>query len=353
MTRGRRYSFVQRLRYSRALIARFRMTIALATVLFGVVPWVFRALYRGPTGHGISWGEAFHHVYFLMFGQPSLPYVGHPLLEVLNLAIPPMAVAVVADGVVRFAYLFFARRQNDKEWIEVLSQTLRGHVVVCGAGRVGYRVTARLMDMGQDVVVIERREDGAFVPILRDLDVPVLIDDVKNPKALERVNVREAAAIVCATDDDLANLNAGLDARRVNPSIRVVLRLFDDDLGAKMRDVLGAEVLSSSALAAPAMAVAALDPRVVHSFLVGTQLMVVSEFFGRGPLVGMSLAELGSTHGMLTLSRRDAKGVETLHPAGEVAVAEGDVLTLQGLYADYCKLRVRCGEGTAPRSGRG
>ncbi len=353
MTRRRRYSLGQRLRYSRAVVRRFRVTVLLAGVLFGVVPWVFRALYRGPSGHGVSWGEAFHHVYFLMFGQPSLPYVDHALLEVLNLAIPPMAVAVVADGVVRFAYLFFARRQNDKEWIEVLSETLSGHVVVCGAGRIGYRVTTRLLDMGQDVVIIERREDGAFVPILRDLDVPVLIDDVKNPKALERVNVRGASAIVCATDDDLANLNAGLDARRVNPEIRVVLRLFDDDLGAKMRDVLGAEVLSSSALAAPAMAVAALDPRVIHSFLVGTQLMVVSEFHGRGPLVGMDLAAVRRAHGMIALSRRDARGAETLHPGGEVVVAAGDVLTLQGMYEDYCGLRARCGEGPAPRSGRG
>ena len=126
--------------------------------------------------------------------------------------------------------------------------------------------------------MVEKREDAAFVAVLRDQKVPVLIDDIRSPQCLPRTNVREAAAIVCATDDDLANLNVALDARRLNPDIRVVIRLFDDDLVAKVRDTFKAEALSSSALAAPAMALAALDPRILHSFQVGAHLMVVSRF---------------------------------------------------------------------------
>jgi hypothetical protein len=55
------------------------------------------------------------------------------------------------------------------------------------------------------------------------------------------MNVKAASAIVCATDDDLANLNIALDARRFKPDIRVVIRLFDDDLVAKVRDTFKAE----------------------------------------------------------------------------------------------------------------
>lgn len=338
-----------RIRYLVALSRRFRVTVGLALAFFGLMPLVFTALYRGPHGGRIRYGEALHHVYFLMFGQPSLPYVANPLLEALNFAIPPLGVAVIVDGVVRFAYLFFAKHHKDKEWFEVISESMSGHVIVCGAGRIGYRVAQQLLELKREVVVIEKREECHFVSVLRDADVAVMIDDVKNPMTLTRANVARASAIVCATDDDLANLNAALDARRVNPTIRVVLRLFDDDLGARVREAFHCEVLSSSALAAPALALSALDPRIVHSFHVAGELMVVSRFVARAGLAGLTVAAVSERYSALVLSRTHA-GSTMLHPAAADVIEAGDALTLQATYGDYQKLREATGEREPPRS---
>ena len=98
----RRRRLRARARYLYALLKRFRLTLAMAVVFFGAVPMVFKTLYRGPHGGRIFFGEALHHTYFLMFGQPSLPYVGNVFLELLNFALPPFGIAVIADGVVRF-----------------------------------------------------------------------------------------------------------------------------------------------------------------------------------------------------------------------------------------------------------
>src|SRR5512140_1701798 len=111
------------LRYLLALAGRFYVTVVLAAGLFGLVPLVFWARYRAPDGHRIHYGEAFNHVYFLLYGQPSLPYVDDLLLEVLNVLVPPLGIAVVADGIVRFAFLYFAKHRSDKEWIAVISKT--------------------------------------------------------------------------------------------------------------------------------------------------------------------------------------------------------------------------------------
>jgi Trk K+ transport system NAD-binding subunit len=236
------------------------------------------------------------------------------------------------DGVVRFAYLFFARHRQDKEWFEVIAETMKGHVVVCGAGRVGYRVVAQLRALGRDVVVVEKREEAAFVAVLRDEQVPLLIDDIRSQQCLPRTNVKTAAAIVCATDDDLANLNIALDARKVNPNIRVVIRLFDDDLVAKVRDTFKAE-----------------DPRIIHSFRIGTHLMVVSVFEAREKLPGMTLAEVRDRFGGLALAmRRHGGGEERLHPPGSTLIEPGDLLTLQAEYDDYRKLRDFTLETEAP-----
>jgi voltage-gated potassium channel len=348
-TPARRRNWGAHLRYLRALAVRFRLTLLLAAVLFVATPALFVLQWVGPNGERVQYLQALHHVYFLLFGQPSLPYVDHAGWEALNLLIPPVGLATVVDGAVRFAYLFFARHAGDKEWIEVMTETLRGHVVVCGAGRVGYRVVEQLLALGQEVAVVDKREDAAFVATLRDLHVPVLVDDLRSSATLERLNVRGASAIVCATDDDLANLNSALDARRQNPRIRVVMRLFDDDLVAKVRDAFQAEALSSSAVAAPAMALAALDPRVEHSFQVGVHRMVVSRFTSGAPLAGKTLSELRDDFGALALSL--ARGTEdTLHPRGNTVVQVGDVLVLQASWEDYRRLRAHAGEAEPPVS---
>lgn len=337
-------------RYFWALVRRFRVTALCAFALFGVAPLVFLVRYRLPDGGRIDYGQAFHHVYFLLYGQPSLPYIDDALIEVLNLIVPPLGIGVLVDGVVRFAYLYFAKHRSDKEWIEVISQTLEGHVVICGAGRVGFRVASLLLELGHEIVVIEKREDGAFVSVLRDRKVPVLIDDIRSPQALARTNVKNASAIVCATDDDLANLNIALDARKENPAIRVVIRLFDDDLVAKVRDTFKAEALSSSALAAPAMALAALDPRIIHSFQVCGHLMVVSRFRAEKGLPELTLSEVRDRFGGLTLALERDQAPEVLDPPGSTRVQRGDMLTIQSRYPDYLRLRAFTGEGAPPIS---
>src|SRR5256885_5650955 len=104
---------------------------------------------------------------FMLYGQPTLPSAPNPVLGALKVAIPPFGIIVLVDGMVRFAYLYFAKHRDDKEWIAVVSQTMRRHVVVCGAGRIGFRVSEQLLALGCEVCVIEKREDAPFVAILR------------------------------------------------------------------------------------------------------------------------------------------------------------------------------------------
>ncbi len=177
------------LRYLIALLARFKVTLLMAAVLFLFAPLIFTWLYVGPDRSTIQYGQAFHHVYFLLFGQPSLPYVDNLLLEGLNLIIPPFGIAVVVDGIVRFTYLYFAKHRDDKEWIQVISETMKDHVVVCGAGRVGYRVASELLALEREMVVIEKNQGAAFVTVLRDKKIPVLIDDIRSTQCLARTNV--------------------------------------------------------------------------------------------------------------------------------------------------------------------
>lgn len=68
-----------------------------------------------------------------------------------------------------------------------------------------------------------------------------------------------ARAIIIATNDDMANLEVALDARRMNPKIRVIMRLFDQRMADKFKEAaLIDEAFSPAALAAPILAEMAL-----------------------------------------------------------------------------------------------
>jgi Trk K+ transport system NAD-binding subunit len=345
-----RRSFATRVRYMLAIARRFRVTFLLALVLFGLLPFVFVFAYRTPGGERIGWGRALHHVYFLLFGQPSLEYVDNLPIEALNLLIPPFGLLAVVDGVVRFAYLFFAKKTADKEWTEVISEAMRGHIIVCGAGRVGFRIANQLSALSKEVVVIEKREGTPYAAVLRDLNIPVLIDDARNPAALARLNVKHAQAIVCCTDDDLGNINVGLDARKANPEIRIVMRLFDEDLAERVRENFRAEAHSTSVLAGQTLALTSLDPRIVHSFSIGTHLMVVSLFKANDKLAGLKILELRDRFGGLALSLKKQGGEEALHPHGLIELTVGDAVTIQCRYDEYLKLRAFTGEERPPLS---
>src|SRR5437868_5061086 len=158
----------------------------------------------------------------------------------------------------------------------------------------------------------------------RAAGVPVLIEDVRTARALEQANIKVARAIVCATDDDLANLNIALDARRMNPRIRVVMRLFDDDLVAKTKEAFQVEAFSTSALAAPALAAAALDSAIRNSFEVGGRLVVIAELQVDAMLENHTVAELRDSFGMLLVYLVRPDGSVQFNPTGSLRLQGGD-----------------------------
>jgi voltage-gated potassium channel len=329
---------LQRFRLALKLLQRFRLTLFFVALLFGVFPFFFVLLHPNhPT-----FLRALHHVYFLLFGQPTLEYAEDVSLEILNVLIPPLGLVTVVEGVVRFSFFVSARARDDKEWIQMVASTYQNHVVVCGAGRIGYRVTLQLQQLKKQVVVIERNGDAHFVSSLRELGVPVLIEDIRVRQSLQHANIETAAALVCATDDDLSNINTALEARKWNPSIRVVLRLFDDELADRIRDALGVEAQSASALAAPAFALSAIEPKILHSFFVDENLMVVARFDVRSQTSQLTLADIQSRYNTMTLSVRRKDGAQLFHPPGATTVHPGDAVVVQAKYDDYQRFREWC-----------
>src|SRR5262249_39444681 len=65
----------------------------------------------------------------------------------------------------------------------------------------------------------------------------------------------EARALVLTADDDAENVDAALTARRLNPTVPIVARIFDPSLGSYLEESgAGLTILSVSGLASPRFA---------------------------------------------------------------------------------------------------
>jgi len=131
---------------------------------------------------------------------------------------------------------------------------LDGHVVVCGLGRVGYHLVERLRAESYPVLVIEKDAGNRFLPAVRELGIPVMIADAAAAGTLADAAVDKAAALASIVNDDLINLEVGLNARALHPRLRVILRIFDRDTAEELRRRLNIHyAISTSAIAARAV----------------------------------------------------------------------------------------------------
>lgn len=308
---------------------RWRLAALAGVLILGA------ALERWVTRTPLDWGEAFYRTWFLILGNPTADFPPDPLGRALTFALPLLGLVVIIDALVDLAFLARDRRQLEPAWCKVMAESMRGHVVVVGLGKLGFRTYKLLRSLGQRVVVIESDGSKPFLEHVRRDGAPLFVGDARRDELLVEANVREAAAIVLATSEDLVNLEVALDARRMNPNVRVVLRMFDQAIADKIAGAVGIHVaMSQSALSAPAFATAALASGVMASTEIAGQLVITRRITVgaghrlAGKSVGDVMRELGAG-----VVHRSAGGSATLYPPADARLNAGDVVLLQGPYS--------------------
>lgn len=200
----------------------------------------------------------------------------------------------------------------------------RGHVLVVGMGHVGFRTLRELVRLGVPAVAVDSDPDATLLANARTL-APVVTGDARSGEILAQAGLATARAVVAATSDDAVNLAIALTARRQNPRIRTVLRLFDDEFARKVESALGIDAaLGASWIAAPTFAASALHPDVAKAVIIQDQLLVLLERKA-GDWAGLKPSQLRADQGIHILLRggTDARAAATDERPLE---AEEDVL---------------------------
>jgi Trk K+ transport system NAD-binding subunit len=170
-----------------------------------------------------------------------------------------------------------------------------GHIIVAGLGNIGTQVVRELHALGFSVACVDPDRTAQGITLARRLGLPTVIGDAFAEETLRAAGIDTCSALVAVTSNDIVNLETALQANALRANLRIVLRLFDDDLAQRVQQTVGNIVSRSiSYMAAPAFAAALLEHSVLRTIAVGRHVLLIADVRvedGAG-LVGQQLVDL-------------------------------------------------------------
>jgi voltage-gated potassium channel len=310
----------------RVLSRQFRVPLVLFVISVLLGGLVFDLLYTHAEIQDLTYIEAVHAIYAMVFFGGSIPFPRQWYLQIFYFVMPIIGLGLVVQGVINFGVMLFNKSAREDEWQVAIASTYKDHVVIAGIGRLGYRIVQQLLEFGEEVVGIEIDLEGEFVQRVLGEKVPVVFGNATLPHVLRQAGVERATALITCTENDLTNLEIALIARELRQDIHVVLRMFDHDMAQKVAHGFNIQVaFSTSALSAPAFAAAASRSDITHAFYVGDQLLNVSSVtVGAGStLVGHRVGDLEYELDLSVILHKRADRMD-LHPHPDIALEVGD-----------------------------
>jgi voltage-gated potassium channel len=281
---------------------------------FGLLDAVYQSVITVTTvgfnsPHPLDQGSKVFTIILILVGVGTALYTFSAVLEVL------------IDGHIRD----LVRRRRMERDIE----RMRGHVIVCGWGRVGREVARYLANGKTDLVVIDRDAD-------RLLDAPYawVCGDVADDETLLAAGLIRASALVAALDTDADNLYVTVAAKSMQPSIQIIARARNESSESKLARAGADRVVNPQQLGGDRMASFVTQPHVVDfidvvmhdgSLTFRLEEMALSP---DSPLVGKTLrsAHLRDRTGALVLAIRRPDGRFVTNPSPEDTMESADVL---------------------------
>ena len=318
-------------RDTRLLLREFGTPLAifLLAMLLGGVGYYLLSMYAGePLGNLL---EAIYQILTMTFLQTGGDFPHTWYLGIFYFIMPVIGLVILAQGVAEFSVMLFNRRRRGKEWEKAVASTYNNHIILVGLGHLGFRVAQEICNMGQEIVLIEANPTADLIASIRSMGIPVIQEDASQPTSLESAGVLRARSIILCTQNDSLNLKIALNARRLNPEIHVVLRIFDDDFARALHDQFGYTAFSATGMAAPAFAAAASGVDMTRPITVEGQTLSLAHMkVEEGSLLsGKTVNEIEQKYNVsVVFIRRD--GSSDYHPPADCYLAVKDVVVILG-----------------------
>ena len=276
-------------------------------------------------------GEAIFAILAATVLQPISEFPQNIILQLFHFVMPVIGIVFLAQGLTDFGVLLFNRKSRGKEWEMAVASVMNQHIVLVGLGHLGYRVAQKLHEMGENVAVLEINLGTHTTSAARDMGIPVIQADARQPGALESANIKDARTIILASQNDAMNLQIALKARSLNPKIQVVIRIFDEDFAHALQDQFGFIALSATEMAAPVFAAAAAGADVTSPISIEGQLLGLARvtITPHSVFADKTVGYIEDNYHLnIVLVRHDHQS--EMHPTDSQKIQAGDTLAVLG-----------------------
>lgn len=160
-------------------------------------------------------------------------------------------------------------------------------IIVYGLNAIGYRILCLLRQQHAWVIGVSDR------PIPNDPDI--VVGDLLNPQTFLNAGVETAQTLVITHEGDAVNLDIVMQARLLNPNLRIINRLFNSSLGDRLDHILPEHTtMSMAAMATPIFTFAAMGEQAIGQLQLFHQTWPISETYidAHHPWRGLKLSEL-------------------------------------------------------------
>jgi voltage-gated potassium channel len=208
---------------------RFPNASPIAPLVNGVI-YILIVIVLGTAGYlmaGWSMGDSFYMVIITLFtvGYDEVHPIATPALRALTITLIVMGctgMIYLTGAIVQF---FTATQLQNLLGLKRMKNEidhLKGHVIICGFGRIGRLLARDLTAAGTAFVVIERSETR--IVTARGMGYLCIQGEATDEQTLNEAGIARARILATVLPDDAANVFITLSARSLNKTITIISR---------------------------------------------------------------------------------------------------------------------------------
>ncbi|MEL6230892.1 MAG: NAD-binding protein [Cyanobacteria bacterium J06627_3] len=258
-----------------------------------------------------------------------------------------LSVTYIISGVVQSVAAGEIRQALSLKRMSETIANLKGHVIICGYGRIGQLLAQQLQQDGLPFIVIDA--DPVRVTLGQEQGYLMHLGNATDEDSLEAVGIHRARALATVLPDDAANVFITLTARELNNSIAILARGELPSTEKKLRLAGANHVVLPATISAGRMANLLINPAAEDFLAQGEGRMALNQLLGeidiqlselpvesQSGLVGATIRDIETQgHGtFIIVALRRQSGEMLIHPKQDTFLISGDALILMGHQGD-------------------
>ncbi len=209
-------------------------------------------------------------------------------------------------------------------------------LIICGYGQMTKMFFRQIEARDYRYIILDK--DPARVQEAQRDGYDAIVDDASRHTTLSRFNIKGAnVTVLCMSHDDVENIYITLNAKSIDPRIRVIARAGSPKIVSKYERAGADHVLLPNQVAGTMMVTAILKPimyKAIHAIFTGQNVALLDEVKIRphSHLIGVSVGSIDFRRYKLVLIGiyKVAQERFIFNPDWNMSLEEGDILLVMG-----------------------